>query len=107
MPPNFFHKETVPAKGSSHYSGKHFQLLSVIKNPTTNRKGHRNQHQQQVATLLPLGGSCPTRWDMGTDATLPAGTVPTASRRSLLVFSPATSLCWWWLHILRDREKEE
>lgn len=55
MPPNFFHKETVPAKGRSHYGRKHFQLLAVIKNPTINRKVYMNQHQQKVATLLPLG----------------------------------------------------
>lgn len=55
-----FSTETVPAKGSSHYSRKHFQLLAVTKNPTTNRKGHMNQQRQQVATLLPPGESCPT-----------------------------------------------
>lgn len=55
MPSNFFHKETVSAKGSSRYSRKDFQLLAVKRNPTTNRKGYVNQHQQKVATLLPLG----------------------------------------------------
>lgn len=87
---NFFHKETVPAKGSSHYSRKHFQLLAVTKNPTTNRKGYMNQHQQQVTTLLPLGQSCPTPWDV---EQMPLFQLAQHSSNSpLQEFSPATSL---------------
>lgn len=40
-----FSTKRVRAKGSSHYSRKHFQLLAFTKNPTTNRKGYVNQHQ--------------------------------------------------------------
>lgn len=54
------------ARVSTHYIGKRVQPPSLTNNPTTNRKGHMNQHQQQVATLLRV----PVRADRGTEATL-------------------------------------
>lgn len=80
---------------SAHYGRKCIQPLALANIPTTNRKGHMNQHQQQGATLLPPGQSSPTVRDRGTEATRqPLGlrsTALTTSRRSLLMFSPGTS----------------
>lgn len=58
------------ARVSTHYSRKCIQLPGLTNNPTTNRKGHTNKHQQQVATLLLPHESSSTIRDQGTHATL-------------------------------------
>jgi len=79
---------------STHYGRKHVQPPALTNSPTTNRKGHPSQHQQQVATLPPPAESSPTVRDRGMEATLPPtrrSTAPTTSRRSLPVPSPVAA----------------